>query len=122
MTKSEWHKMDKKIEIFSKNDKGWKCEICGRSKEQGYQIHHHHFISRTKTALRWINENIFVVCYVCHKHFEEDPVWAVKTATDMRGSKWLNLINKLKVKINKKNLEENTYLIDKSLEEVLKSY
>jgi 5-methylcytosine-specific restriction endonuclease McrA len=122
MTKKEWHKLDKKTEIACKTDKGWKCEICGRSKEQGYQIHFHHWVARTYTSLRWVMENIFVVCYVCHKKFEEDPYWSVKTAEQMRGTKWIKLINKIKVKINKKSYDENIYLMDKSLEEVLKSY
>jgi len=122
MTKSEWHKLDKKCEVACKDDKGWRCEICGRSKEQGYQIHWHHFIGRTHTSLRWVMENIFVVCYVCHKKFEEDPQWAVKTGKDMRGNKWYNLINQIKFKINHKDFKENLDLMDKSLEKVLKSY
>lgn len=122
MTKKEWHKLDKKIEIFSKNQKDWKCEICGRSKEQGWQIHHHHYIGRTKTALRWVNENIFVVCYVCHKQFEEDTNWAYKTGCEMRGEKWRKLLDKIKVKQNLKTYEENLYLMDKGLEEIYKSY
>lgn len=122
MNKSEWNKLDSKTAKLCKDDKGWRCEICGRSKEQGYQLHFHHFIGRTKTALRWVMHNIFVVCYVCHKEFEEDPSWATRTAVKMRGDKWLRLINKIKVKHCTKTYEENLYLMDKSLEEVLKSY
>lgn len=122
MTKKEWRKLDKLIEIGSKDDKNWKCETCPRSKEQGYQMHHHHFIGRTHTALRWVNENIFVVCYLCHKRFEEDPQWGVKVAQEMRGVKWYNFLKKIKYLTNHKTFEENKELIFKPLEEVLKSY
>lgn len=122
MNKSDWKKLDTKISQFSKDDKGWKCEICGRSKEQGWAIHHHHFIGRKHTSTRWLNENIFVVCYLCHQKFENDPIWAVSTAKDMRGTKWFNQLKILKEKINKKSYEQNLELMDKSLEEVLKSY
>ncbi len=122
MKKSDWKRLDKHIETFSKQDKGYKCEICGRSKAEGYQIHHHHWIARTTTSLRWVNQNIFCVCFRCHKRFHDDPYWSLKTAEDMRGHKWVKLINEIKVKINKKSYEQNLELVDKSLEEVLKSY
>lgn len=122
MTKKEWRKLDKLIEQESKQDKNWTCEICGRSKEQGYQIHHHHFIARTCTPLRWVLHNIFVVCFRCHKLFEEDPQWAVKTYKDLRGDKYYNLLTKLKHKTNKKTFEENKALMTAPLEEILKSY
>ena len=122
MTRKEWKKLDNLIKTYSKEDKNYTCEVCGRRKEDGWQIHHHHFIGRTKTALRWINENIFVVCASCHSHFEEDPQWAVKTGKDMRGAKWYNLLTRIKDRINRKTFDENLALMDKSLDDVLKSY
>jgi 5-methylcytosine-specific restriction endonuclease McrA len=122
MTKKEWKKLDKLIEKFSKEDKDYRCEDCGRSKKQGWQIHHHHFIGRKKTSLRWVNENIFVLCAWCHSQWENDPQMAVRKARNMRGEKWYHLIEKIKVKINKHTFEENKELVDKSLEEVFKSY
>ena len=122
MTKKEWHSLDTRISRISKEDKNYTCEVCGRSKEQGWQIHHHHFIGRTHTPLRWVLHNIFVVCANCHRHFEEDPDWAVKTGKDMRGIKWFNLINKIKHKVCKKTFDENYALMTADLEDILKSY
>jgi hypothetical protein len=122
MKRKEWKKLDKLIEQGSKEDKDYKCEICGRRKMDGWQIHHHHWQGRKKTSLRWVNENIFVVCVLCHNRFEEDPQWSVAIAKDKRGTKWLKLIGKIKDKTNKKTFEENKELMFKSLEEVLKSY
>lgn len=122
MTKREWHKLDNLIEKGSKEDKNYVCEDCGRSKEQGWQIHHHHFIGRTKTALRWVNENIFVLCARCHSEWEEDPQKATTKARDMRGDKWYKLIGQIKEFVCKKTFEQNKELMFKSLEEVLKSY
>jgi biotin synthase-related radical SAM superfamily protein len=122
MTKSEWKRLDKLAEISCKDNAGWRCEVCGRSKEQGWQIHYHHFIGRKKTSLRWIRENLFALCFVCHDRMENDPQWAVKTARDMRGDRWYRMIEKLKVKINKMTFEENKALIDEPLEAIIKQY
>ena len=122
MTRKEWKKLDNLISETAKEDKDYTCENCSRSKKQGWQIHHHHFIGRTKTALRWVLENIFVLCAKCHKEFEEDPQFAREKALDLRGQKWYNQIKKLKYRINKKSFEENERLMTKSLEDILKSY
>ena len=122
MTRKEWRKLDKIISEFAKDDKDWTCEDCGRSKKQGWQIHHHHFIGRKKTSLRWVNENIFILCARCHNDWENDPQIACKKGRALRGDKWFKLLEKIKVKINKKTFDENKELIDKSLEEILKTY
>jgi len=122
MTRKEWRKLDKIIKEFSKEDKDYTCEDCSRSAKQGWQIHHHHFIGRTKTALRWINENIFVLCAKCHMEWEDDPQIATQKARSMRGDQWYKLLELIKIKINKKSFKENEELMDKSLEDILKSY
>ena len=126
MTKKEWKKLDRIIEKQSKEDKDYKCEVCGRGKEHGIQLHSHHYIGRTHTSLRWVLENIFVLCAAHHtmsrQSAHEDPQWFDSIARDIRGEKWYKLIEKIKNNKNKKTFEENKYLMDKSLEEVLKSY
>lgn len=122
MTKKEWRKLDKKIEQLSKADKNYRCENCGRRKDDGWQIHHHHFIGRKHTSLRWVNENIFVLCAKCHQDWEQDPQEATTKARNMRGEIWYKEIAKIKNLINKKTFQENELLMDKDLKEILASY
>jgi len=125
MTRPEWRKLDRLIKAFSKEDKGYRCEICGADNTQA-QLHSHHFIGRTHASLRWVNENIFVLCASHHTmgrvSAHEDPQWFMKQAKLLRGDKWYKLIEKIKNKSNKKTLEENEALMGESLEVILKSY
>ena len=109
MNRKEWRKLDKILADTSKEDKSYRCEVCGRTKEQGWQIHHHHFIKRTHTALRWVLQNIFVLCAKCHADIEGDPQLAVRIARDYRGEKWYKLIDKIKGLTNKKTFVNSFY-------------
>lgn len=122
MTKKEWRKLDRLISKTAKEDKDYTCEECSRTKEQGWQIHHHHFVKRTKTSLRWILHNIFILCAKCHWDWEVNPKRTVEMAVKLRGDKWLKEISQLETKINLFDLETNITLMDKSLKEIIKKY
>ena len=45
---------------------GWKCECCGKSKEQGYRLHTHHLIHRNRHFFRHNLNNGICLCARCH--------------------------------------------------------
>lgn len=126
MTKKEVAKLDKIAELKCKENAGWKCEVCGKSKAQGYQMHWHHYIGRRLHSLRWTLDNLFCVCAGCHKlshwSFHENPEWGRKTFIDLRGKKLLDELQTLSHKINKFTFDQNQFLIDKPAKEIIKFY
>jgi 5-methylcytosine-specific restriction endonuclease McrA len=126
MKKHEWRKLDKLAEIKCKDNASWTCEVCGRRKDQGWQMHWHHYFGRTHTSLRWVLENLFCLCAKCHKmspqSFHENPEWGRKQFLDLRGQKLLKQLEKIAYRPNLMDFEENKRLMDAPIEEIIEKY
>ncbi len=55
-------------EYIYKRDK-YKCQMCGRSKRQGYVINAHHIITKGSTCFagKYDVDNGVTLCFICHK-------------------------------------------------------
>lgn len=60
------------------------CEICKRNPSS--QIHH--FKGRRYQSVRYDPQNVWAVCFACHRKFEEDPPWAVSQMQKRLGLKY----------------------------------
>jgi 5-methylcytosine-specific restriction endonuclease McrA len=67
-------KLDAEFALAIKERDGWKCRRCGRSKAQGWAIHAAHVFSRRIKATRWDAQNLFSLCFVCHRWAHDWPL------------------------------------------------
>ncbi len=63
------------------------CEYCAKSRDL-WKLDAHHFYGRRNKALRHVLSNGFALCFLCHRHAEEQPVLFIDWAIQRRGQKW----------------------------------
>jgi hypothetical protein len=76
-------KIDKADATFSKymRAKYPACQVCGKPSSQC-----HHFKGRRFQSVRFDENNIWVVCFGCHRKFEEDADFAVSMQRKRLGA------------------------------------
>lgn len=60
------------------------CEVCHRRSSS--QVHH--FKSRRYNSVRFSYDNIWAVCFTCHRKFHEDPNWGVEMMKKRLGNEY----------------------------------
>jgi len=99
----------------------WKCERCGKTKNQ-CQLHSHHFFGRTNRATRWDIRNGFCLCASCHKlskhSAHENPHEFRDWAISLRGENWYEALRLQCHSVWDRNIE----LILTELQEKLAEY
>ena len=93
---NEWHrkKCVARAKEEAKKRAGYKCEKCGRSKEQGYQMHGSHIYPESiyKSMSAEVS-NILCLCALCHWDWHENPL----AAADWFKKKYPELAKKLSI-------------------------
>lgn len=82
------------------------CEVCSK---QATQVHH--FKGRRNQGVRYDPDNIWSLCFGCHRRFHEDPAWAVEMQKERLGVKYDGFILKA-------NMICKRYKADKKLIEI----
>jgi len=97
MKRKDKNKLDKLASEKCKDNAGWKCEVCGKTKDQ-VQLHCHHVIGRRHFSLRWHLDNLTCLCASHHtlglRSAHEHPIWFRKEMIGIRGQDWLDEIEK----------------------------
>ncbi len=95
MKKSEKNKKDK--DFFQKvRDRG-SCEMCGSSRS----LQAAHFYSRRYIKLRWHDDNVFCLCFACHKWGHDNPALFSKWVLKELGKERYNNLMKIRNSISK---------------------
>jgi 5-methylcytosine-specific restriction endonuclease McrA len=94
-------KRDKADELFSKLIRNSYpiCQACGMRRAS--QVHH--FKGRRYQAVRFSKENIWSVCFPCHRRFHEDPEWGREKMIKRLGVNGYDDFNKMANYICKRN-------------------
>jgi len=92
---NEWHR--KKCVEWAKTEAkkkaGYKCEKCGRTKTQGYQMHGSHIYPEgVYKSMSADVDNILCLCAIDHMDWHEHPL----QAAEWFKTKYSKLANKLK--------------------------
>jgi len=127
MKKAEINKLDDIARARAYERTGGTCEVlhCDKNAEH-HRVNWHHYITRKNRALRWVQENIFIVCAGHHTlgndSFHLNPIWGRDMAKLLRGTAWESKIRKLSNHINKHDYDTNLELMTMSLDRLLKFY
>lgn len=72
--------------LIAKHRDNYRCVKCGKSAEQGYQIHGSHIFPEGKYhAMSFLTENIKALCARCHMDWHENPLdtgWFIEKFPD----------------------------------------
>lgn len=52
---------------------GYTCRKCGRRAIKKNDVAHHHLMTKTRLATRWLLENGISLCYFCHRSAHAAP-------------------------------------------------
>ena len=65
--------------VKAKERDGYKCQKCGRSKAQGFQMHgSHNYPESIYKSMSADVENILTLCAICHMDWHENPIKAAE--------------------------------------------
>lgn len=77
MLRPQIRKLEKMAKDIAKERDGYRCFICGITKEQGALIDGHHIVGSNNYATKWCPDNIVTVCRSHHSmnkySFHKDP-------------------------------------------------